>query len=93
MQQFLAYLQKTHAYKNAGSFPTTCQYNMKYKTEVTALKDRLTGRFPQVKFVETGWVPGAESATAAQKDPAWLCPQAAKLGRLVAIPEHDANLA
>jgi hypothetical protein len=64
-QQFLAYLQKTYGYKPASAYPATCQYNMRYKSEVTALKDRFTTRFPQDKFVETGWLPGTESATAA----------------------------
>ena len=82
-QQFLAFLQKTYGYKNPGSYPTTCQFAMKDRSEISALKDRLKGRFPQAKFVETGWLPGTDNSAAApaQKPaPAAPTPQASIAG-------------
>lgn len=56
--EFLAFIQKQYGYQSHSSYPASCQGNQLVPRDVTATRDRLRSRFPQLKFVETGWVPG-----------------------------------
>jgi hypothetical protein len=67
--EFLTFIQKQYGYRTSSSYPAECTGNYKIPRDVTAERDLLHNRFHQLKFVETGWVPGM-AATADLSKPA-----------------------
>ena len=72
--EFLAFIQKQYGYHTSSSYPATCQGNYNIPRDVTAERDLLHSRFHQLKFVETGWVPGMK--TTADLSPKPVAPAA-----------------
>ncbi|HKV47156.1 MAG TPA: hypothetical protein VJN69_03630 [Candidatus Acidoferrales bacterium] len=59
---FLAYIQKQYGYHSSSAYPVECQGGAG-EGDLAGARDLLHSRFPQLKFIETGWKPGM-SATA-----------------------------
>jgi hypothetical protein len=58
-KEFLEYLRADRGYRNSGAFATTCSGKSTI-AELATMRDLLHQRFPQLKFVETGWKPGVK---------------------------------
>jgi hypothetical protein len=78
--KFLAFIQKQYGYRSTSSYPAYCQ-GSQLEDDVTNQRETLHSRFSKVKFVETGWHPGADSsAPAPASSPVAAAPQASIAG-------------
>jgi len=55
---FLAYLKADYGYKSQSAYPASCTGNRPSAAALADIRERMHQRFPQLKFVETGWMPG-----------------------------------